>query len=352
MTICVIGGGNIGTLLTAEFAKKGFDVKLFTQNNIFSDRLKVYNSENNLLFETSNFFVTDDIKEAINNAEYIWITYPSFLFGSIGKKLEPYIKAGQKIVCVPGSGGAEFAFFPLIKHGVILCGLQRVHCISRIKENGNSVYALGRKQSVSIGTVPSNYSKLISNDVEVMLSIKCMSLPNYLSVTLTPSNPILHTSRLYSMFKDYSDGIYYQRNFLFYKEWTNYSSQVLFECDDELQELCKKMPEYDLSNVVSLKIHYESQTPEALTKKLSSIPAYQKIKSPMLKKEEGWVPDFTSRYFVADFNYGLKIIIEIAHSIGFKVPTMEKIWSWYTDVNPNAKKNSFSMDSLKPEIYY
>lgn len=353
MKICVIGGGNIGTLLTAELANKGYEVSIFTKKSKrFKNEISVYSNEDQLLFKSHGYKVTNNLCEALSEAEYIWITYPAFLFDELSEELIDYVKCGQKIVCMPGSGGAEFAFSKLVKKGVILCGLQRVHCITRIKEFGSSVYELGRKESVHLGTVPAKYSQILITDFVKMLSMKCYALPNYLSVTLTPSNPILHTSRLYSIFKEYHDGVYYNHNILFYKEWSDDSSRTLFLCDQELQSLCKSVIEMDLNSVVSLKKHYESSSPETLTKKIASISAYQNIYSPMKKTPNGWVPDFSSRYFKADFNYGLKILIDIAGAIGTKVTEMEKIWEWYLTVNPKAKEESFNLRDKCIYDYY
>lgn len=96
--------------------------------------------------------------------------------------------------------------------------------------------------------------------------IPCTVHPNYLSVTLTPSNPILHTTRLSTLFADYEEGKVYNRNPLFYGEWSDASSELLIACDGELQEMLKIMDKLDLHNVRSLKLHYESDTIEAMTK--------------------------------------------------------------------------------------
>lgn len=39
--------------------------------------------------------------------------------------------------------------------------------------------------------------------IEAIVGIKTSSLPNYLNITLTPSNPILHTTRLKNLYSDY-----------------------------------------------------------------------------------------------------------------------------------------------------
>ncbi len=153
--------------------------------------------------------------------------------------------------------------------------------------------------------------------------IPCTSLPNYLSVTLTPSDPILHTTRLCTMFNDYETGKIYDRIPLFYGEWSNDSSKLLLDCDSELQSMIKLLDILDLHNVRSLKQHYESETVEEMTNKLRSIKSLHNLPSPMKKVENGWIPDFNSRYFTADFPYGLAIIEELAYVLISKLLTFK-----------------------------
>ena len=87
---------------------------------------------------------------------------------------------------------AEFAFYNLIQKGMILLGMQRVHSISRLKTYGQSVYMLGRKEELHIGTIPAYAVDRYKEIVENLFSIKTDTLPNYLNVTLTPSNPNAH----------------------------------------------------------------------------------------------------------------------------------------------------------------
>lgn len=100
-----------------------------------------------------------------------------------------------------------------------------------------------------------------------ILDIKTSPLPNYLNITLIPSNAILHTTRLRNLYGDYHEGVVYNSVSLFYKDWNNEISELLLACDDEVQELCKIIDRFDLSYVKSLKIHYESLTADAMTKK-------------------------------------------------------------------------------------
>ncbi len=351
MKITVIGAGNIGTLAAAELAFRGHSVTIYTSKpGSIRRRLEVYDASDNFVLAGEICKATDNIAEALDGAEIIFVTFPAQAFAGLSEKMLPHIKSGQAVGVIPGSGGAEFAFCNLLKMGCTLFGLQRVHSIARLKEYGKSVYMLGRKSDLQLGAIPKSKTKELSALVSELFDMPCSSLPNYLCVTLTPSNPILHTTRLYSMFKNYRQGCYYPRNFLFYEEWTDESSEMLFRCDEELQQLCHKIP-LELSEVISLKIHYESKTVSALTNKIKSIKAFEGLTSPMKSVDtDKWIPDFESRYFTADFSYGLKIIADLCDLFHVEAPNIKKVWSWYVSTAPNAAKNYFKLSLSEKEL--
>ena len=187
MKTTILGGGNIGTLMAAEFAKKGHDVTVYTSKpEKWSNEIEVYDASDRLLKSGVIKKVTDSIEEALDGAEYIWVVMPAQLFSSLAEKMTPYLKAGQYIGVVPGSGGAEFAFHDAIKKGCTLFGFQRVHSIARLKKYGHAVYELGRKDELQIGAIPSDKTVEICGKVSAMFDMPCVPLSNYLSVTLTP----------------------------------------------------------------------------------------------------------------------------------------------------------------------
>lgn len=329
MRFTIIGGGNIGTLMAAEFAHKGHLVTMYTSKPlIWGNTLSVYTKEECLLFEADLIDVTHDLEQAVKFADIIWVTTPPSVFPKLSNQLDALDLNGKMLGIIPGSGGAEFTFARVVSRGCILFGFQRVHSIARLKKYGHSVYMLGRKKNLYLAAVPEHYTEDMCKLMEGLFDIPCIALPNYMSITLTPSNPILHTSRLYSLFKDYRSGIYYPRSYGFYDEWDDFASQIVLACDLELQNLCSLIP-LDLTSVTSLKEHYESSTIKEMTDKIRSIDAFKGLLSPMKQVEAGWIPDFSSRYFVSDFDFGLKILIDIAHNYDVEVSTMEKIWTWY-----------------------
>ena len=100
----------------------------------------------------------------------------------------------------------------------------------------------------------------------------------------------------------------------------------MIACDKELQKLCSEIP-MDLINVHSLRDYYDSYAASDMKQKISSLDAVKKLRSPMMKVEHGWIPDFSSRYFKTDFPHGIHVIIEIADIFNIETPTKDTIWS-------------------------
>ena len=159
---------------------------------------------------------------------------------------------------------------------------------------------------------------------------------------MTPSNPILHTVRLKTLFHDWCEGKTYERVPLFYEDWDDASSELLIACDKEVQKICKALPAFDLNYVKSLRVHYESYTTKAMTKKISSIPAFKGLIAPIEVTAEGLMPDLHSRYFTADFSYGLTVIKQIAVFAGVRTPNIDDLMAWYNSIAVEKSEFRFS----------
>ena len=303
--------------------------------DLFDGTLEVVDEFENVTVGKINK-ATADIGEAIDACNIIFVTQPAFMLKKTANRMLPYIRDGMNICAVPGTGGVEFAFRECIYAGATLCGLQRVPSVARLTQYGKRVRCEGLRSELFLSSIPSNKEEELAAFMSALWGIACTTLPNYLSVTLTPSNPILHTTRLKTLFEDYRAGRVYDRNPLFYGEWDDKSSNLLIACDDELQQMLRLMDQLDLSYVRSLRIHYQSESAEAMTRKLSSIKSLHSLASPMKRVEGGWVPDFNSRYFMADFAYGLAIIEAFAMVLGYDAINVKRTMNWYRRVTGEA----------------
>lgn len=353
--ITVLGGGNIGTQFACVCASKGYEVCVFSSKpSKYDGQLKIMDGENNVICRGTIANVTDDLAEALHGCDIAFVTVPSFMFSGLAQAMRPYVTEQLRIGVIPGTGGAEFAFRSCMDAGAVLFGIQRVPCVARLCEYGRSVCVEGKRDKLHLAAIPKEESPVLADFIADLFDMPCDILDNYLCVTMTPSNPILHTTRLCSMFSDYVPGKIYDRNPLFYGEWTQESSELLLACDSEHQNMLAAISNLDLKEVRSLKLHYESETPEQLTAKIRSIKSLHNLSSPMKQIGNGWIPDFNSRYFTADFPYGLAIIEQIAKVVDVRVPNISKTLEWYYCVTGRSNQfmlSDYGIRSLQ-DIYH
>ena len=330
MKITIVGGGNIGTQFAVHCAEKGHNVTVYTSTpELFNKRLSIVD-ENGQITHTSDIEkATNDPQEAFKDAECIIITLPAMVMELASSDIYKYASKDALIGVVPGSGGSECYFKKCIDRGNVFFGIERVPAIARLVKKGETVKSVGYRNELHISSIPLEKGEECCKLIESIFDIPCKFIPNYLNLTLTPSNPLLHTTRLRTLFKDYQEGVYYQELPLFYEEWDDESSKLLLKCDDELQTICKAIPELQLNYVASLRNHYESYTVEEMTKKISSIKAFKGLKTPSVVHDEGLVPDLNSRYFTADFPYGLSIIQQVARMANVETPNIDETMEWY-----------------------
>ena len=152
-------------------------------------------------------------------------------------------------------------------------------------------------------------------------------LTNFYEASLTNSNPLLHTSRLYTMFGGMNEGKAYNRMLYFYEEWTEEAADLYIKMDEEFFRLLKVLPVTDgfLPTVLE---YYESHDAKSLAEKLSSIQGFKGITSPMIETADGWIADFSSRYFTEDFPFGLKYIWLLAHDNHISCPYIDMVYEW------------------------
>lgn len=330
MKITVVGGGNIGTAMCAEFANHGHEVSLLTSKpGRFREVLSVWNEDEKREYSGKLQRISDCAAEVLPGAQVVVVTLPAFLMPAFAQSSLSYMAPGTILVVMPGYGGAEFIFQKHMQKGVFLVGFQRVPAVYRLIEYGRISKLSGRRAELLYAAMPNHVPDSVHSTLETVFSMPCRKLPNFLSVTLTPSNPILHTTRLYALFHTLSPDATLEENPCFYSDWDDLSSDWLIRCDAELQQLLQYFPQLDLQNVRSLREHYESPDVPSMTRKLRSIASLGGIRSPMVETGGRFAVDWNSRYFKADFPYGLAIIKGIAVLCGMDTPNIDTVLSWY-----------------------
>lgn len=327
MKICICGGGHLGHVCAGVLSSHS-DVEL----NILSRKPLAWREDLRVTDLYSHEYVgkanmvTDNSQLAIEGVDIILLCLPGYAIEPTLLSLKPYLKKDQVVGSIVSSTGFFFIAHDILGLDAKLFGFQRTPFIARLSEYGHSANLLGYKKEVKIAVENIDNKEEFRRIIERLFVTPTVLLNNYYEASLTNSNPILHTGRLYSMWKDWN-GEPYDRNNYFYKEWTDEASETIIAMDNEFISLLDKLP-VEKSNIPSLLEYYESSDASSLTKKIKSIPAFQSILSPMKQIEGGWVPDYSSRYFTEDFPFGLKYIIDLAHSNDISPINMEKIYNW------------------------
>ena len=111
----------------------------------------------------------------------------------------------------------------------------------------------------------------LRQSIEHLLATPTVLLGSHYEVSLTNSNPILHPSRLYTLWKDWHEGVVYPSRTFFYKEWTDEASELLIAMDREFFQLLRVLPVRE-GSIPTILDYYESTDAPSLTRKLRSIP--------------------------------------------------------------------------------
>lgn len=357
MKIAVLGSGNIGTLISTQLTLKGHEIRLYSRKpHLFNEEVILEDTDTDTLQKVKISCVSNDLASVVDHADLIIVSIPSFAIRDLMERVFPLIDSSSKILFYPGTGGVEFYCKEFVEKGGVILGTQRVCSVARLKEYGKHVVTSGKRSEMYIASIPSQYSQEAAKMFSELFDITTHPLPNYLSVTFTPSNPILHTSRLYSLFKDYDLKTGYESIPLFYEQWDLASSEVLVALDAEVQKMCEVLP-LDLSGVKSLLVHYESDTAQALTNKITSIQSFKGLTTPSVKKDGMLHPDFDSRYFTADFPYGLLILKAFENICELSTPMMDQVILWYQNLiqkeylTADMKLGKDSTDITLPQHY-
>lgn len=325
MKICICGGGSLGHVCAGVMASQK-DVQL----NILSGHperwqksITVTDTEGKQYVANLNR-ISSKPEDVVAEQDFILFCLPGYLIEKTLREIKPYV-GNAAVGTVVSSTGFFFFAHDIMGEDAKLFGFQRVPFISRVVDYGRTANLLGYKSSLAVVLENIEDGDTFRKELERLFITPVTLLNSFYEVALSNSNPILHTGRLYTMFHGRGNEVY-DHNILFYKEWTDEASQMLIDMDAEFFLLLDKLGVHSLPTLLD---YYESTDAASLTKKISSIPAFQTITSPMKQVNGGWVADFESRYFTEDFPYGLRFIYELAKENLINCHNIDLVYQWW-----------------------
>ena len=198
----VLGSGNGGRAFCGQIAHKGYPVVMYEPLAETEDYLKLKEEKEMLLQGDISVGgklrgVTMDIREALKDADVIFIVVPSFAHPPIFQKMIPHLKDGQHVIIVPGNYGGFLLKKMMSDAGVhpdiSISGTASLPYACRISDY-STVMIYKKKFQLKIATSPAKASQKVLDVINDVFSshIHFNAGSNLLAIDLDNVNYTLH----------------------------------------------------------------------------------------------------------------------------------------------------------------
>jgi hypothetical protein len=261
------------------------------------------------------------------------------------RKIEPYVSDNTFVGTVYGQGAFDLQARSIFQgkledKNITIFALTNVPFICKIIEYGKSINIIGPKNHLYCASFPPEEVEKAANYISLLYYIPTFTIPNFLCITLTPSNQIIHPGRVYSVFKEWDGKTGYEpKSVPRLYDLDEDSANEIQLLDDEIQEIKKAIlkhyPEIDLSGLMPIKERiikqYSNQIADKSTLKsvFSTNKGYDILVFPTKQVEDGLIPNVDSRFFWEDIPFGLCILKNFGDVFGVPMPNTERIIKWH-----------------------
>ncbi|MBC3302965.1 NAD/NADP octopine/nopaline dehydrogenase family protein [Pseudomonas sp. SWRI18] len=355
LKVAICGGGRTGHLNAILFKQlPNVQVSMLTGNPEIIEQHARHTPMQALLPDGSTLTarldrVTADAKAAIEDADIVIITVPAHVRPQTLQAIVPHLSASKPVYigAIPGFCGFDWLAEAALpdRPNLVIWGMKDVPHTAFELTPGRSIKMGGGKSQLYVAT-HSRESQASGQQLQGILTRlygPCVRmLDHYLEITLTPGNPIMHSSVIYGLIGPYGQWhrkIFPQR-MCWWSECPELGAYFLERMDQESQALCAVISQrlgIDLSSVKALKQEiveaYGDQIRDqsSMLSILRTNQAYNNILAPMVPAADnraGYVIERESRAFNEDVAYGLVLLVEMARRLDLKVPYIEEVLQW------------------------
>jgi hypothetical protein len=190
-----------------------------------------------------------------------------------------------------------------------------------------------------------------------------LQVGNFLSLTLSVDNQIIHPSRCYGLFLRYKGKWAHKEDIpYFYRDFDQQSADLLQELDADYTKIRSaikaKYPNRDFQFMLDYleleRLSYQSANTD-IRESFTTSATLGAIKPPTIQLASGeWVIDKDHRFFTDDIHYGLCIAKWIADQLSLDVPAIDRIINWAQKIRDekiiDGKKLLIDSKSLTAEF--
>ncbi|KHT41258.1 NAD/NADP octopine/nopaline dehydrogenase family protein [Pectobacterium brasiliense] len=357
LNVVICGAGKTGHLATVLFKQRpdvkvtllGSHPRLPEAYQQHGNRLHALLPDGKTLTVTPDC-VTCDSAEACRDADVVIITVPANFRADLLARIVPHLPRDKPVYvgAIPGFCGFDWLAERELaaRPNAVIWGMKDVAHIAFDLLPGQSIKMGGEKATLYVAThrreTAASQQALMAL-LQQLYAAPVVLLPDYLEITLTPGNPIMHSAVIYGLIGPY--GQWHARPFSQPLCWWNDCPELgayyLERMDEENQQLCAALETrlgVRLDSVLPLKQEiidaYGDQIADAHTmlSVLRTNQAYHGIGLPLRKHDAGgYVFDTQHRVFQEDIAYGLSLLVTIAENLAVSVPYIEEVYRWCSD---------------------
>lgn len=290
--------------------------------------------------------VSCDHEEAMRDADLVLITVPAHARPALLHAIAPFLPVHKPVYvgAVPGFCGFDWLAQQALaeRPNAVIWGMKDVPHTAYDLQPGVSIRMGGAKSTLYVATHAREHEEsraALLRQLRLLYRSPVEMLRDYLEITLTPGNPIMHSSVVYGLIGPYGqwhDKIFDSR-LCWWTDCSELGAYFLERSDEESQLLCKaaeKALGVDLASVKPLKQEIveaygeQIRDPSTMLSVLRTNGAYQSIQAPLVESAGGYVIDKQSRAFHEDVAYGLALLVEMGRRLDLRLRHIEEIFHW------------------------
>jgi opine dehydrogenase len=321
MKVAVLGSGNGGTALAADWSLAGHDVYMFDFKE-FQQNIEAINKNGGIYSEgeVEGFakieYAGTDIKKVITDADLIFVVGPAYSTKPFGEICKDYIKDGQIVIVCPSSCAGSIVFKNALndsnKENIIVAETSTLPYACRITEPGKVKVFLKLRGGLFIAALPSHKTPEVYELFKEIYPNASLA-KNFLQTTLQNGNPVIHpaVTLLNAALIERTKGDFY-----FYEDGVTPAVGKLIEAiDNERLNLGKKLG-FDILSEPDLGYLQGYMQIANYEEGYSTAEGFKGIEAQST---------LDHRYLNEDVGYGLVFMSELGKQFGVSTPIMDSM---------------------------
>lgn len=356
--LVICGGGNSAHTLIPLLRDSIFQVSIYTSKPekwAKTIELEWHNPSGEVMGRYSG-----DLKKASSNpeelfptADYVVFCMPVHQYRVALRNIAPYLNREKTVVlgAVYGQAGWNWMVDEICKEynlsNIVVFSFGLIPWVSRLVEYGKKGLTYGCMTENYAAVTPKHYFDQINDEFFNQICYRWFGKgkvdrsENFISLTLSVDNQIIHTARCYGLHKKYGRTWANKEDVpLFYRTFDDMSAGLMEGLDKDyskIRETIKlRYPDKKFKHMVDyLTLEYFSHKYWSIDAKDSilSSETLHSITTPVIQNDSGtWEIDENHRFFLDDIYYGNCIAKWMAEKLGIETPTINEILHWAQEV--------------------